>query len=84
MVIYKTKYYVLESRSGGLVITTGHKAANEKPYVAGEFNPAFIVGNPSFELHDGHLEGYRPTTTSVRRAMDFLDANKFSYISMTT
>ena len=81
MRVIKTKYYTLESRSGGQVITTRHKAANEKPYVLDEFNPAFMTGNPRFELHDGHLRGYRPIV-SIRKALEFLDANKFSYISV--
>lgn len=82
MRVYKSKYYVLKSRSGGLVIVTGHKAANEKPYVVSEFNPVRVVGNPSFELNDGHIQGYRPVTTSVKTAMEFLDDNKFSFISI--
>ena len=82
MRVYKSKYYVLEARSGGLVIATGHKAANEKPYIIDEFNPAFMTGNPKFELHDGHIRGHRPITTSIRTAMAFLDDNKFSFISL--
>lgn len=82
MRIYKSKYYVLESHSGGLVLATGHKASNEKPYVISEFNPTLVIGNPSFELHDGHIKGHRPVTTNVQTAMAFLDDNKFSFVSI--
>lgn len=80
--VMKTKYYVLESRSGGQVIATGHKAQKEKPYIIDVFDPAFMTGNPLFELHDGHLRGYRPIV-GVREAFDFLDDNKFSFISIS-
>ena len=82
MRITKTKYYTLELRSGVQVIATGYKAANERPYIIDEFNPAFMTGNPSFELHDGHIQGHRPITTSIREALAFLDINKFSFVSL--
>ena len=81
MRVTKTKYYTLELRSGVRVIATGHKAANERPYIVDEFNPAFMSGNPRFELHDGHVRGYRPVV-DVRKAFDFLDENKFSFVSI--
>lgn len=83
MRVTKTKYYTLELRSGIKVIATGHKASNEKPYIIDEFNPAFITGNPQFELHDGHIRGHRPIV-SVRKALDFLDRNKFSFVSLVS
>ena len=90
MRIVKTKYYIMQQQrkdSFGtwvdkpeISIVTGHKAQHEKPYVTSDFNPAFIAGNPVYELNDGHIRGFRPTTTSVREAIDFLDNNKFSQV----
>jgi hypothetical protein len=92
MRIIRTKYYLISKQSKDsfgawigkpeISIITGHKARNERPYITDEFNPAFMVGNPSFELHDGHVRGHRPITSEVRRALDFLDNNKFSYVSI--
>ena len=81
MRVIKTKYYTLELRGGERVITTGYKAANEKPYILDLFDPTFMTGNPRFELHDGHIRGHRPIVGN-REAMAFLDDNKYSYISI--
>lgn len=92
MRILQTKYYIMEQKRkdsfGGwmqhpeISIVKGCKAKNNRPYITKDFNPAFMVGNPTFELSDGHIRGHRPTTTSVRQAIDFLDNNPFSQVFM--
>lgn len=92
MRIQKTKYYLMSKQvkdcfgcwidKPEVSIVTGHKACNEKPYIIELFNPAFMTGDVKYELHDGHIRGFRPITNSIRRAIDFLDNNKFSEISI--
>jgi len=61
-------------------ITTGLKAVHNKSYVVREFKPQ---GHGSFELHDGHLPGYRPIV-SEELAIQWLEANPYQYISQTS
>lgn len=90
MRLVKTKYYFMSKQrkdSFGswigkpeISIVTGHKAQNERPYIVEQFNPAFMAGQYAYELEDGHIKGFRPRTTNVRTALDFLDSNKFSQV----
>ena len=91
MRIFKNKYYIMSKQvtdSLGnwqvkpiLSIVTGHKAKNEKPYIIVELDKAhYNSGHYCFELNDGHIKGYRPTTTSIMEVITFLDNNPFSSV----
>ena len=92
MRIIRTKYYIMTRKrkdSWGtwidcpeVSIVTGYKARNERPYITDQFDPTLTDGTPLYELHDGHIRGHRPTTTNVKRVIEFLDNNPFSEVSV--
>lgn len=55
---------------------------HDRAFVVDRFNPAFVVGAATYTLLDGHVLDCCPTTTSERRALDFLDANIFQSVKI--
>ncbi len=93
MRITKTKYYILETTPGlsgfqqwnkvERFIVTGYKAKNEKTHIVDVFNPAFMAGDITCKLEDGHVRDCQPTV-SLREALNWLDDNKFQRVYIGT
>ena len=93
MKLYKSNYYLIEKTPGlsgfqqwdkvDRFIVTGYKAQHERAYVTHQFNPTFVVGNITCQLEDGHLRDCQPVV-SLRKALDWLDENKFSLVYIGT
>jgi hypothetical protein len=85
MRIYKDRFYILTYHAGyqqwdrhELIITTGHKAANDRPHVVREWTPT-AASTDLFELGDGHVPGHRPIVDG-QTAVTWLIANPYQSI----
>ena len=94
MRIFKNRFYVMSKRGKSTVtgdwdqeptlyLVTGHKAANERPYIGKEFKPDTMCGAVHFRLQNGRLPEYQPQV-GVREAMAWLISNRFQLARIVT